>query len=292
MEIIFTDAEDFLLGITLLGICLAEFPRCRMLTFTLMSNHLHLILAGPHPDIIAFFERFKKRLGNYLSRKGRHCRLERFQAQTFQIPELQALRNELVYVNRNGYLVSPNCTPFSYRWGAGAFFFNPLAWMLPRRPFSALTIREQRAFCHSRTRSLPAHYQVLEHFQANEDAVPAPMLFPPSFCAIREAEGYFRDAHQYFRSLSRDQEAYSEIAKRLGDKVFLTDDELYGAITSLGMREFGIAQPSLLSSQQKIEMARKMHFDYNASTKQIQRILKLPAAVLNTMFPRPSSIST
>ena len=41
MEIIFAGTGDFLFGITLLGICAAAFPRCRILTFALMNNHLH-----------------------------------------------------------------------------------------------------------------------------------------------------------------------------------------------------------------------------------------------------------
>ena len=47
MEILFASPEDFLFGITLLGICCASFPGCRVLTFSLMNNHLHIVLAGP-----------------------------------------------------------------------------------------------------------------------------------------------------------------------------------------------------------------------------------------------------
>lgn len=35
----------------------------------------------------------------------------------------------------------------------------------------------------------------------------------------------FRDAHQYFNLLSKNYEAYSEEARRLGDIVVLTDEE-------------------------------------------------------------------
>ena len=287
MEIIFTNAADFVFGIALLGICAAAFPKCRILTFSLMSNHLHIILAGPHPDVIAFFAMFKSRLATYLARHGRLCRMDRFEAETFQIPSLQALRNEIVYVNRNGYLVQPDCTPFSYWWSAGVYFFNPAGMMLPTKPYSAMTLREQRALCHCRDASLPDHYRVLTGFNASSTSGTIPMLFPPSFCAISEAEACFRDAHQYFRSLGRDNEAYAEVARRLGDRIFLTDDELFGAICSLSAREYGSTKPGLLTGDQKLEVARRMRFDYNASPKQIQRILKLSPAIVSTLFPRP-----
>ena len=289
MEIIFTCAEDYVFGITLLGICAAVFPHCRILTFSLMSNHLHIILAGPHPDVMALFALFKSRLGAYLKRKGYFCRMDRFVAETFQIPSLQALRNEIVYVNRNGYLVQPDCTPFSYWWSAGVYFFNPTGLMLPTKPYSALTLREQRALCHCRDASLPDRYRVLTGFNVDKSSASMSMLFPPSFCAISEAEAYFRDAHQYFRRLGRDNEAYAEVARRLGDRIFLTDDELFGAVCNLSAREFGSPKPGLLTGDQKLEVARRMHFDYNASPKQIQRILKLAPAIVDTLFPRSAA---
>ena len=289
MEIIFTGPSDFIFGITLLGCCAAEFPRCRILTFSLMSNHIHIILAGPYEDVVALFGLFKSRLGFYLARRGRCCRMERFVAETFQIPDLRALRSEIIYVHRNGYLVHPDCTPFSYWWSAGVYFFNPVAKMLPSRAFSDLAIQKQRAICHCRTVSLPPGYRVVENFSPDGETPPEPLLLPSSFCAISEAESYFWDAHQYFRELIRDHEAYGEIARRLGDRIFLTDDELFGAVCSFCAREYGLPQPGLLSGDQKVVVARRMRFDYNASPKQIQRILKLSSAVVNTLFPRPSS---
>ena len=73
--------------------------------------------------------------------------------------------------------------------------------LLPTTPFSALTVQERRALCRCREAVLPEHYRVFRG-----------ALFPASFCAIGEAESCFRDAHQYFRRLSRDHEARSEVA--------------------------------------------------------------------------------
>ena len=290
MELIFTRFADYLFGITLLGICAAAFPRCRILTFALMSNHLHLVIAGPQRDVQAFFAMFKERLTRYLSGQKRYCRMQNFDAELFRIPDLRALRNEIIYVNRNGYVVSPDCTPFSYWWSAGVFFFNPTAWMLPTQPFATLTLRERRAMCHCREADLPAQYRIVKEFRPNLAEPSAPMLLPTSFCAIREAENYFRDAHQYFRRLGRDQEAFSEVARRLGDRIFLTDDELFGAVCAFCAKDYDNPNPALLPAAQKQEVARRMHFDYNASNKQIQRVLKLAPSAVETLFPKADAI--
>ena len=291
MEIIFAGDVDFLFGIMLLGICAAAFPRCRILTFTLMNNHLHIVLAGPQEDVPRFFDLFKKRLRRYVSLSGRDCSLNRFEAEFFRIPDLHALRNEIIYVNRNGYVVHPECTPFSYWWSAGAFFFNPMAQLLPAVPFSSLTTRERRELCHSRDLSLPERYRVCPGFPLDAGGT-ASLLLPESFCALREAQDYFRDAHQYFLRLGKDHEAHAEVARRLGDIVFLTDEEMYRVACSICAKEYGDTRPGLLRPEQKMDLARKMHFHYNASNKQIRRIIKLPQELVDTLFPmkwKPSS---
>lgn len=292
MEIIFAGTSDFLYGITLLGICTAAFPRCRILTFALMNNHLHIVLAGPEEDIPRFFDLFRKRLQRYISIGGRDCSLRRFEAEFFRIPDLQALRNEIVYVNRNGYVVHPECTPFSYWWSAGIFFFNPMAGLLPAIPFSSLTIREKREMCRSRDAVLPPGCRVLPGFPLVDGKGTAPLLLPTSFCAIREAENCFRDAHHYFLRLGKDHEAHAEVARRLGDKVFLTDEEMIRVACSICAREYGNARPGMLKPEQKMDLARKLHFEYNASNKQIRRIVKLPQEVVDTLFPAKRKPST
>ena len=76
------------------------------------------------------------------------------------------------------------------------------------------------------------------------------------------------------------------IAKELGDKVTYTDYEIYSAIMSLCIRRYEVKNPSLLDKDAKIEVAKIMHFDYNASNKQIKRVLRLDDNVIETLFPR------
>lgn len=52
------------------------------------------------------------------------------------------------------------------------------------------------------------------------------VVFIPSFCSIDIGESLFHDAKTYFYSLTRNIEAFSEIAARLKDKVFVTQNEV------------------------------------------------------------------
>ena len=95
----------------------------------------------------------------------------------------------------------------------------------------------------------------------------------------------FRDARSYFNSLTRNSEAFSQIASRLKDSIFLTDDELYSVICSHSNKEYSVKSPSQLSAQQKNDTARLMHLGYNASNQQLRRMLRLDLSILEELFP-------
>ena len=274
-EIIFTCEEEFLIGMNLVAVCLAYFPGLRIVTFTLMNNHFHFILAGSREDVVDFFAMYRKRLKRYLAGLGRFPDLSGFVPDAFEIPDFRALRNEIVYVNRNGYVVQPEHTPYSYPWSAGVLFFNPLLSRLPKVPVSGLPQSEQRKLYHSRLVSLPKHYLVY-----------GGLIALSSYCSIAEGEDAFRDAHQYFQLLGRNQEAGCGIAKRLGDNSFLTDEELFGVARTLSANDYGMRSPSMLPPDAKVALAKRLYFDYKATAKQIKRILKMDDSILEALFPR------
>ena len=276
-EIIFTSPEDFTFDMNLMAVCLALFPRLRIVTFTLMNNHIHIILAGSREDSLSFLALYRKRLKRFLAGQGRYPDLSALVPDAYEIPDLQALRNEIVYVNRNGYVVQPEHTPYSYPWSAGVYYFNPLLAAVPRIRLSSLSQPEQRRLYHSRLIELPDHYEVTGQ-----------MITPSSFCSIQEGEAYYRNAHQYFQLLSRNQEAGSGIAKRLADTSFLTDEELFGVARTLAARDYGIKSPGALPPDAKSVLAKKLYFDYKAAPRQIRRLLKMDPTVLEALFPAPN----
>ena len=95
----------------------------------------------------------------------------------------------------------------------------------------------------------------------------------------------FRDARSYFNSLTRNAEAFSQIASRVKDTIFLTDEELYLVAHSHIVAEYSVKAISLLTVQQKIETARYLHFNYNATKQQLRRILRMELPVLEELFP-------
>ncbi len=270
-EIIFHSEEDYKYGITSSAISVDK--SVRIIASAIMSNHIHDILAGTEDACINYFERRKAKLMRYSRARGRDIDFNQFNCLTAPINSINSLRNEIAYVNRNGYVVTPGCTPFSYKWSTGMYYYNPAA-CIGGVPFSKLKYREKRSITHSRIMELPASYLVKDD-----------CIFIPSFINIKEGESWFRDAHQYFNILSKNREAFSEVAKRIGDEVFLTDNELFESLCSYCRKHYGVSKPSSLPPNDKITVAVMMKSELHASKGQIRRMLNLSDNLIRELFP-------
>ena len=274
MQNIFCCEKDFRTGMWCLAAALHLCKDVHLLTFELMGNHAHLILAGLREGCIKTFGLFVARLQKAFPKRERAINWSQFKMDILQIESLQALRNEIIYTNRNAFVANSAYTPDSYPWGGGCAYFCPWLKHLKTSPFGELSILTQRGILHTRDISPFSDLRVLDS-----------MPFIPSFCDIRLGESLFRDARSYFNSLTRNAEAFSQIASRLKDAIFLTDEEIYSVICSRISKEYSAKTPSQLSAQQKIDTARHMHFNYNASNQQLRRMLRMDMTILEELFP-------
>ena len=278
MEDFLCTEKDFKTAMTALAVAAVLFKKVGIITFELMSNHIHMILNGEADDCLELFERFKARLRRIFKTNGRVINWEAFKADILPIETLNALRNEIIYVNRNAFVANPQFTPFSYPWGGGCAFFLPCLNLLPVRSLKEVGFNRARELTHFR------EIRLIEDLKFFGD-----IAFIPSFCRTDIGESMFRDARSYFNSLTRNAESFSKIAQRLKDSVFLTDEEMYAAATMYAEKTYGNRQLSLLNPEQKIQMSKELHFKYNASNQQIRRLLKLDIGILNELFPQQSS---
>jgi REP element-mobilizing transposase RayT len=274
VPIIFECKEDFEYGKNLMAWCADKFPDVKIFTYTIMNNHLHMIMAGEADRCMRLFETYKAKLQRYLITKERFVSLSKFEAQLIPITDLKMLRTEILYTNRNGYVALPEYNPYSYPWGAGRYFFNSMTDMLTVKSFNELPIRTRRRMCKCK-----------DVVMAHDMKVVGNVIIAPSFCHIKEAEGFFRTSRQYFASLVRNHEAFCESAKRLGDTIFLPTEELLMAVVSICQKRYNIRQPALLPPNAKLEIAKLLHYDYHANNSQIRSILKMDPELINELFP-------
>ena len=270
-SLVFANDNDYRFAMNLMARCLAEFPTLSVITFEIMSNHIHIVLSGDEHIINEFFATYRKRLKRYLSTKAQGRLSNQFQMSLKPINDLKALRETIVYVNRNGYVVDPSHTPFSYPWGTGRYYFNDVQIAKKLSDVSDIGIR--RMF-RSRNPHLPEDYRVIDGY-----------VSPLEYCAVKLGMAMFRNAHQYFYMISKNIEAYEKLAVELDDGEFLTDSELFTQVVKI--LKSGYSSNSLrdLTLAQKQDLARKLKSDYRSSNGQIRRILGLSQYEIDSMFP-------
>ena len=273
MSDIFNTDDDFREGMIALAVCILLFGKVRLVTFELMNNHVHMILSGSEEDCIEFFGMFKGKLKRVFKGLGRVVDWDMFEAQVIGIKDLRALRNEILYVHRNAYVVSSKYTPFSYPWGGGWAYFSPVIKQLPIRSVREMGVSKARVLVRLRDVSEIADLQFV-----------GDVPFIPSFCSVDIGQMMFRDARSYFYLLNREVEAFSQIASRLNERVFLTDDEMVKVAASYAQKSYS-CKLGMLTPAQRLELARKLHYEYNASNDMLRRVLRIELNVLNEMFP-------
>ena len=267
--------DDYVYGMTLVAMCAHDCPGVQIITFELMSNHVHFVICGTKEQVLAFFALFKKRLVRYFASIGKKVDLTHFVCEDpIAIDNVESLRNQIGYTNRNNFVVDPDQTPFSYPFGANSYFFTPVNKARKEKCFGDLTVREKRILLHTKKIAYPEQYVIVDGY-----------FSPMNYCRLDIGEGVFRDARHYFNKLSKNIESYKDIAAVLGDSIYYTDDELGDILYRIRVERFGGQRIALLKKNDKLDLARELHFDYNADNGKISRLLNLDKSIVDALFP-------
>jgi len=265
-QLLFARDEDFVFVMNVIAQAAYLFGHCiKIIAFEVMNNHFHFVIIGNEDDIRSFFKFIQRRLSRVFPA------VKTIKLSLKPIEDLQSVRNNIVYVNRNGYVANPAYTPFSYPWGTGRYYFNNIPTI---RTFSDVKSGEARAIFRGRDPKIPANWAI-------EDG----HVTPPSFCAIKLGMAFFRDAHHYFSLVSKNIESYSQLATELDDGEFLTDQEMFSELQKILKSKYDGLSLSRLSPAQKLDLARDLHFNYRSSNGQIRRLLGLSQYELDQLFP-------
>jgi len=255
-------------------IALAVFASaCRLLAFAIMSTHFHFILEGKTNNVEMFWTSFKDNLTNYYKHHGKADMMNNVEARTTPIIDLKQLRNEIAYVIRNPFVDRQDIHVFFDIYSSGYLYFNP---MLPRDGMSASELRGRALRQFTKSRIIcnvdPRIYV--------KDGV-AQMW---SFVDYKYVEKLYDNARQFVHSILKNVEAQIETATKYGEKIFLSDDELW-PITFKICREKYHSTPTDMSIIDRKQLGVILKNEYNASNKQIARMAKLDLKEVDALFP-------
>lgn len=267
--LIFKTKEDYVYAMNVMAQVALIFPKLHIVTFAIMDNHVHILISGPQDEVIRFFNFFRKKLT-----RGLNDGLPKtFIPFLKEITDLKMIRNEIAYINRNGYTPNPAYTPFSYPWGANVYYYN---CSFSGNIIGSLTFREVRKLLKSRALNIPPEWQIFDGY-----------IMPISYCAIKFGMAMFRDAHHYFKAISKDVEAYHGVAEEIGDGEYLSDEEVFDIVQKILRENYNGVQIGKISKAQKEDVARTLHYECHSSNGQISRLLYMSLYDVDRLFPMP-----
>ena len=122
----FREMEDFRVAMNYVAVVSFTLG-INVLSFILMSNHVHFVLEGTRNQAKLFADRFKMLYGKYYSRK--YVSSEYLRRIGIDIREVrledESLKRAIAYVIMNSVAANICAYPNMYPWGTGDTFFNP-----------------------------------------------------------------------------------------------------------------------------------------------------------------------
>ena len=269
--ILYESQKEFVAGTNLVAIAAAR-SGFSVLDDVQMSNHHHVMGAGCLQQAERFAEILHDGERKYQRSLGKPS-LKEWNIRIDETSDLKAFRNRIAYTDRNAYVARLDSMPTGYPWGAAGLLFNGnLYRMNPGIPYDKVGGREKRLICRSHNADLPSSYRVLDG-----------MILRSSFVDYHKTESLFNSANQYFTLLTRRGEADVEMAAMLGEKIQLPTEEVFQIVGSW----FPGKSIRALEPDERLKAAHMMKQRLASSNRQITQVLRLPAADVNRMFPKP-----
>lgn len=264
--VLFVEDDDYVYAMNVVCLAKISFPNVYVVAFEIMDNHFHFLLSGTESDIDGFCKLIIKKLSRYFPLPKAFCFKRKL------IETLQSFRNNVIYIHRNGYVINPTETPFSYQWGTGPYYFCNFPF--ESRPAKEVFTDERRKMFKGRAPEIPKDWEIFNGY-----------VMPSSYCSIKYGMALFRDAHHYFSSLFKNVESLVELAEEFDDGEYLTDPELMKVVSGAIRSRYNVLRIKDLTRAQKLELAKMLHFDYKSSNGQVRRVLNLSPYEVNSLFP-------
>lgn len=248
--LLFHTTAQYAYGMIVIGL-LTLFYDVRIYSFTLMPNHIHLLLSGTGGTCLDAFDYIKKKLSARLVKDGYPLLPDDYWFQLVAVETPEQMMNNYIYIDRNAY-EKGMCLPNGYPWSSSYLQHSLLGQMLTGRRADTMKVSELIRITGTRAH-IPAHWQF--H--------PVLGLLPSSFIDNRLFKKLFKSPKEYGIRLMKDYEAFAKIAKSLNENSEFSIEESRDLLRQLLQTHFPGKQQSQLSNDDKGRLAVILVTRYN-----------------------------
>jgi len=269
----FRDEEDFTVGMNYVAIQ-ASCNRVKVLSFILMSNHLHFVLIGEFSEIVDFINGIKTRYGKYLNKKyGINEFLRRNKIDIREISkEDEGVERAIAYVQMNSVAANICSHPIQYPWGSGDVFFSTN--QPSGRLLKSLSKRSRSKILHSRYSNLPEEWLIGE----------GAYILPSSYIEVEAVEKIFRSPKRMNYFLMNSSKARQRVITSEDNTPAFRDQTIIASIPDLCRSLFRKKDMGELIEKEKGELLRQLRFRFCASINQMARICNLGYAEIANLL--------
>ena len=259
---LFHTLGQYAYGMILIGLLTLKFG-IRILSFSLMSNHIHIVLEGTGRACVEAFNYLRLKISRRLVQDGYPPVPDDYWFKLVPIESDQQLRREIIYVDRNAFEWQI-CIPSGYPWGSAYLQYSRIGKMIAGIRAGDLSKRKLEELTGSRI-SIPSHWEF--H--------PTYGLLPSSFVDYSAFYRLFPSAKDYQSSLVKDYETYVTVAKALDEVPTFSEEEATDILRNILHDQYKGRRLKELGNNEKGQIVGILAKTYLMPTTQIARVLKM-----------------
>lgn len=254
--LIFNCVAEYAFGMILMGLICLKY-HISIYAFTLMPNHIHIVLHGTGANCLLAFDYLKRKLSARLVRDGYTPLPQDYWFNLTRIESRQQLIYEIIYVLRNPLEMGLNVVG-GYLWSSEWVYFSDFSKVLEGKPVASFSKRQLEKMLGGEE-TLPPHWLI--H--------PVLGLLPSCFVDIDAFKLLFPTPKDLQIAIVKDYEVFFQIARRLGELKEYSKSEREGIVSQLLQKHFGGRNLNSLSESEKGKMMLILSREFGFNSYQI-----------------------
>ena len=274
-SLLFMDEDDYIFGMNLIPLCLQGEKSLKIVTFCLMSNHVHFIVRGDYEASLRFIRGYKRLLSQRLGHRGRKDVFKNGGGVLIkEMDDPMYIVKAIAYVLRNPVKAGVNVTPQGYRWSPARLYFSQNNEDGSScRHISDLSVTERKKL-RSNYLSLPQDWLVDSKG----------MILPENYVDVSMVESVYKKASQFMYYLCKQDDAMIELDTGVLAKSSYNYEELAINMKELLSRQYNVRSVSELGMQSRIELASVMKRRYGATPAKLSRLVGIRKELLEKLI--------
>ena len=269
--LLFHTKEQYAFGMIIIGL-LTLWTGITVYSFTLMPNHVHILLSGNGEACLKAFDYLRNKLSARLVKDGYPPLPEDYWFKLKPVEDPEQMKIDFLYVDRNPYELLL-CVPSGYLWSSSYLHYSQLGTMIKGRRADTISKRELEEMTGSRI-TIPPHWEF--H--------PILGLLPTSFIDNNLFLRLFNNPKDYETRLVKDYEAFVKVSKTLGETPLFSENEVNDIVNQLLLGIFSGRQLKQLSNDEKGRLAIILMKNYDMMAGTIATALNVSVHIVNQWF--------